>query len=164
MPCMGLGDDAWDNLLQWHHRTLRGCFSRHSGQKVGSEGDGFFVVFEAISSAANCASDIQRALARHRQDNGFAPEVRKGTVPAGCRRDNRLASRFRLGRSIWACHRRHSRTQGPSLKSSPRPTAEATFPPPIPIPLITIRIGRVLLVHVYGCARLSRSGRGGDCV
>jgi class 3 adenylate cyclase len=77
-----LGDEAWDNLQRWHHRTLRGCFEAHEGEEVGHEGDGFFVAFPAADAALDCAIAIQRALAAHRTDHGFAPRVRIGVHTA----------------------------------------------------------------------------------
>ena len=73
-----LGDGAWDNLQRWHHRTLRSCFEGHGGEEVDHEGDGFFVAFPGADAALDCAIAIQRALAAHRTDHGFAPAVRIG--------------------------------------------------------------------------------------
>jgi class 3 adenylate cyclase len=77
-----LGDDAWENLLAWHDRTLRACFDRHTGKEVKHEGDGFFVAFADPGSALECATDIQHSLAHHRRDHGFAPKVRVGVHTA----------------------------------------------------------------------------------
>ena len=41
-------------------------------------GDGFFVAFGQPDDGIACATAIQRALARHRVDHGFAPSVRIG--------------------------------------------------------------------------------------
>ena len=41
-------------------------------------GDGFFVAFRQPDDGVACATAIQRALARHRADHGFAPTVRIG--------------------------------------------------------------------------------------
>ncbi len=73
-----LGDDAWENLLAWHDRTLRGCFTAHGGEEVKHEGDGFFVAFADADTALRCAVEVQRTLASHRRDHGFAPQVRIG--------------------------------------------------------------------------------------
>jgi len=73
-----LGDDAWEGMLAWHDRTLRACFDAHSGEEVKHEGDGFFVAFPDARSAIEGAGAIQRALADHRRDHGFAPQVRIG--------------------------------------------------------------------------------------
>jgi DNA-binding SARP family transcriptional activator/class 3 adenylate cyclase len=73
-----LGDDAWDHLLHWHDETLRSLFASHGGEEVNRIGDGFFVAFDGPKAAAECAKAIQQALARHRNEHGFAPQVRIG--------------------------------------------------------------------------------------
>jgi class 3 adenylate cyclase len=73
-----IGDDAWGELLQWHDRELRSAFASHSGEVVNNTGDGFFVAFERATDGTECAVDIQRRLARHRREHGFAPTVRIG--------------------------------------------------------------------------------------
>jgi class 3 adenylate cyclase len=73
-----LGDDAWGSLLDWHHRTLRRCFGASNGREVNHEGDGFFVSFTDPMPAVECAIAIQRTLAEHRLEHGFAPQVRIG--------------------------------------------------------------------------------------
>ena len=73
-----LGDDAWGNLLDWHDRTLRQCFHAASGREINHEGDGFFVSFADSFDAVECAIAIQRTLADHRREHGFAPQVRIG--------------------------------------------------------------------------------------
>lgn len=73
-----LGDAAWRSLLQWHDDTLRDVFTRYGGTVVNPTGDGFFVVFDSAASAMDAAIAIQRALADHRRQHGFAPPVRIG--------------------------------------------------------------------------------------
>jgi class 3 adenylate cyclase len=73
-----MGDAAWEPLLQWHDRTLRAEFDRWSGEEIKHGGDGFFVAFGDADDAIGCAAAIQRALARHRAEHGFAPSVRIG--------------------------------------------------------------------------------------
>ena len=73
-----IGDAAWGDLLHWHDRELRASFVSHRGEEVHSLGDGFFVAFEHATDALECAVDIQRRLARHRREHGFAPAVRIG--------------------------------------------------------------------------------------
>ncbi len=73
-----IGDAAWAELLDWHDRELRAAFARHDGLEVVHTGDGFFVSFERAGAAVDCAIDIQRRLARHRREHGFAPWVRIG--------------------------------------------------------------------------------------
>lgn len=73
-----LGDAAWEPLLRWHDRTLRAEFDRWNGEEVKHGGDGFFVAFGDADDAVGCAVGIQRALARHRAEHGFALSVRIG--------------------------------------------------------------------------------------
>ena len=73
-----MGDEAWEQLLRWHDRTLRAEFARWRGEEVKHGGDGFFVAFGQPDDGIGCAAAIQRALARHRAEHGFAPIVRIG--------------------------------------------------------------------------------------
>lgn len=73
-----IGDAAWGELLQWHDRELRSAFANHRGEEVNPTGDGFFVAFERAIDGLECGVDIQRRLARHRHEHGFAPTVRIG--------------------------------------------------------------------------------------
>ena len=73
-----MGDGAWLELLRWHDETLRSTFASHQGEEVGTTGDGFFVSFDSPDAALACAVAIQRRLADHRRQHGFAPQVRIG--------------------------------------------------------------------------------------
>jgi class 3 adenylate cyclase len=73
-----IGDAAWEPLLQWHDRTLRAEFERWNGEEIKHGGDGFFVAFGDADDGIECAAAIQRALARHRAEHGFALSVRIG--------------------------------------------------------------------------------------
>jgi class 3 adenylate cyclase len=73
-----LGDTAWDELLQWHDRTLREAIQNAGGQEVKQEGDGFFAAFDEPTSAIRCAAAIQQRLSLNRKEHGFAPQVRIG--------------------------------------------------------------------------------------
>jgi class 3 adenylate cyclase len=73
-----IGDDAWQSLVDWHDRTLRQLFADHGGEEVDHAGDGFFVAFDAPAPAVACAAAVQRRLAEHRRESGFAPDVRIG--------------------------------------------------------------------------------------
>jgi class 3 adenylate cyclase len=84
-----IGDDAWSELLHWHDRELRAAFASHGGEEVSHTGDGFFVAFERAVEGIECAVDIQRRLARHRREHGFAPRVRIGLHAAEATRDGR---------------------------------------------------------------------------
>jgi predicted ATPase/class 3 adenylate cyclase len=50
-------------LLGRHGELLRMAFEAHGGVEVSTEGDGFFIVFERATAAAQAAIDAQRALA-----------------------------------------------------------------------------------------------------
>jgi eukaryotic-like serine/threonine-protein kinase len=73
-----LGDEPWRNVVAWHDRTLRALFAAHGGREISNAGDGFFVAFSTPGEAVACAKAIQRSLAAHRRDSGFAPAVRIG--------------------------------------------------------------------------------------
>lgn len=73
-----IGDEAWGELLRWHDRELRAAFASHRGEVVNHTGDGFFVAFERGIDGLACAVDVQRRLARHRHEHGFAPTIRIG--------------------------------------------------------------------------------------
>ena len=73
-----MGDDNWEQLLRWHDRILRAEFARWRGEEVKHGGDGFFVAFGQPDDGIGCATAIQRSLARHRADHGFAPTIRIG--------------------------------------------------------------------------------------
>jgi class 3 adenylate cyclase len=73
-----IGDEEWHDLLHWHDEALRHCFRENGGDEVDHTGDGFFVAFPDARAALECAASIQRKLAEHRRDHGFAPKVRIG--------------------------------------------------------------------------------------
>jgi class 3 adenylate cyclase len=73
-----IGDASWQELLRWHDRTLRSAIAKNGGEEVRHTGDGFFVAFADPHSGVDCAVDIQRQLASHRRQHGFAPLVRIG--------------------------------------------------------------------------------------
>jgi class 3 adenylate cyclase len=73
-----MGDEAWNEVLRWHDQALRGLFAQHGGEEIDHAGDGFFVSFEQPDRSIECAVQIQRTLANHRRNHGFAPQVRIG--------------------------------------------------------------------------------------
>lgn len=73
-----MGDAAWDSALRWHDAALRSLFADHEGEVLKHTGDGFFAAFDDPRRAVDCAVAIQRTLARHRSEHGFAPDVRIG--------------------------------------------------------------------------------------
>jgi class 3 adenylate cyclase len=83
-----IGDASWQELLRWHDRTLRAAVESAGGEDVRHTGDGFFVSFGDPRSGVECAVDIQRRLAKHRSEHGFAPLVRIGLHIAAATRTN----------------------------------------------------------------------------
>jgi class 3 adenylate cyclase len=77
-----IGDNAWHDVVRWHDDALRGLFATHGGEEVDHAGDGFFVAFDNVISAIECAATIQRMLSEHRRTQGFAPQVRIGVHSA----------------------------------------------------------------------------------
>ncbi|MDP9333801.1 MAG: hypothetical protein M3Q30_10900 [Actinomycetota bacterium] len=75
-----MGDERWSSVLRWHDRAIREALANHDGVEVKQRGggDGFFAVFLVAKHAMDCAIDIQRGFADHRDANGFAPELRIG--------------------------------------------------------------------------------------
>jgi class 3 adenylate cyclase len=73
-----IGDQSWTELVAWLDGSMRESFRSHGGEEVDHAGDGFFVAFPDSKSALDCAVSIQRDLADHRRQHGFAPRVRIG--------------------------------------------------------------------------------------
>ncbi len=73
-----LGDAAWEDVMRWHNETLQAVIDAHEGEVVHGTGDGFFAAFGDAGSAISCAVAIQRTLADHRREHGFAPRIRIG--------------------------------------------------------------------------------------
>jgi class 3 adenylate cyclase len=73
-----IGDSAWEDLLRWHDKELRSVFASHRGEVVNHTGDGFFVAFDRSVDAVAAAVTVQRRLAAHRRESGFALMVRIG--------------------------------------------------------------------------------------
>jgi class 3 adenylate cyclase len=81
-----LGNESWERLLRWHDDVLREIVGKSGGVVVTSMGDGFFVAFDTAVQGIDCARSIQRALADHRHDSGFALSVRIGLHTAEANR------------------------------------------------------------------------------
>jgi adenylate cyclase len=61
-------------LLDEQRRLLRAAFARHGGREIEAVGDGFFVEFPSALGGAECAVDIQQALAE--RNAAAAPDRR----------------------------------------------------------------------------------------
>ncbi|HEU5143774.1 MAG TPA: adenylate/guanylate cyclase domain-containing protein [Dermatophilaceae bacterium] len=73
----GLGP-RWGEALSAHRAILRRAFASHGGYEVGTEGDGFFVVFTSATEALLAAVAAQRGLAEHDWPDGRPLRVRIG--------------------------------------------------------------------------------------
>lgn len=96
-----IGDEAWSGLVAWLDGSMRECFRSHGGEEVDHAGDGFFVAFPDSKSALECAVSIQRNLADHRRQHGFAPRVRIGIHATSA---SHAAGRYR-GRGVHEASR-----------------------------------------------------------
>ena len=47
-----IGDQAWEQLLRWHNKTLRSLFAGAGGNEVENTGDGFFASFDRLQAEA----------------------------------------------------------------------------------------------------------------
>jgi predicted ATPase/class 3 adenylate cyclase len=70
--------DRYGEALSDHRVLLRAAFETWHGREISTEGDSFFVVFEAAGDAVACALAAQRALAGHDWPDGDAVRVRMG--------------------------------------------------------------------------------------
>jgi class 3 adenylate cyclase len=52
------GDVAWKQLLEHHHRIVRGQLARYRGTEMDTAGDGFFATFDGPARAVRCALAI----------------------------------------------------------------------------------------------------------
>ena len=57
-----LGDRRWKELLEEHHRRVRGQLTRFRGTEVDTAGDGFFATFDGPARAVRCARAIAEVV------------------------------------------------------------------------------------------------------
>jgi len=57
-----LGDRAWRDLVEQHHRTTRTLLARYRGAEIDTAGDGFFASFDGPARAVRCARAIADAV------------------------------------------------------------------------------------------------------
>lgn len=73
-----LGDRGWRDLLEHHHRVVRGELERYRGKEIDNAGDGFFASFDGPARAIRCALAIRDGLRR------IGLEVRAGIHTGEC--------------------------------------------------------------------------------
>ncbi|MEW1953357.1 adenylate/guanylate cyclase domain-containing protein [Terrabacter sp. NPDC080008] len=69
---------AYADALGAHRRILRSAWAAHRGTELGTEGDSFFVAFEAAGDAVSAAVRAQRELTRFSWPEGERVRVRMG--------------------------------------------------------------------------------------
>jgi len=74
-----LGDVQWQQLIQEHHRLIRGYLARYRGRELDTAGDGFFAAFDGPVRAIRCAQAIESAVA------GLGIQLRSGLHTGECR-------------------------------------------------------------------------------
>jgi class 3 adenylate cyclase len=57
-----LGDAAWHDLLERHHRVVRNELSKFAGAEQDTAGDGFFATFDGPARAVRCGQAIAQAV------------------------------------------------------------------------------------------------------
>ena len=97
-------------LLEEHREILREIFPRFNGTEIKTIGDAFLVEFNSALEAAQCAIEIQRALAHRNHD--VAAERRIELKIGGSHWRCRPSRRRRLRR--WSEHRVADRAGGRS--------------------------------------------------
>lgn len=81
-----MGDRAWRDLIERHHRFVRGVLSRWRGREVDTAGDGFFATFDGPARAIHCAEAIVDGV------RSMGLEVRAGLHAGECEiADNKVA-------------------------------------------------------------------------
>ncbi|MHB8588483.1 MAG: adenylate/guanylate cyclase domain-containing protein [Candidatus Dormibacteraceae bacterium] len=145
-----IGDQAWADVVRWHDQALRALIQQHGGEEVDHAGDGFFVAFPDARDAVDCACAIQRRLAAHRREHGFAPRVRIGVhaaaatrVGAGYRGSGvhqaaRIAARAGAD-EILATASTASLLSGRVIRSDPRPVTLKGIARPVEVVTIEWR-------------------------
>jgi predicted ATPase/class 3 adenylate cyclase/tetratricopeptide (TPR) repeat protein len=70
--------DAYADTLDRHREILREAWLRNGGHEIDTEGDAFFVVFDAAAEAIVACAEGQRALAAEAWPSGAPVRVRMG--------------------------------------------------------------------------------------
>jgi class 3 adenylate cyclase len=68
-----LGDDELYRLVKIHDDLVRNTLLKHAGRDVKHTGDGILASFTDVFAAVSAAQDMQKAFARHREENPNDP-------------------------------------------------------------------------------------------
>ena len=74
-----VGDRRWQQIVEEHHRLVRGCLARFRGRELDTAGDGFFAAFDGPVRGIRCAQAIVEGV------RGLGLEVRAGLHTGECR-------------------------------------------------------------------------------
>jgi len=83
--------DRYADALSAQRALLRAAFADYGGQEMGTEGDGFFVVFGSAADAVHSCVVAQRALSGHDWPDGIPVRVRGLPLGPRPRRSRRVA-------------------------------------------------------------------------
>ena len=75
-----LGDESWGALLNRFYAVVREELSRHQGEEIGTQGDGFLATFDGPARAIRCAGAVRDAA------RPLGLEVRSGIHCGECER------------------------------------------------------------------------------
>ncbi len=75
---LGRLGDRYGQALSAYRTIMRTAIREHRGHEIGTEGDGFFVVFRSAADAVGCCAAAQRALGRPEWPADAAVRVRMG--------------------------------------------------------------------------------------
>jgi predicted ATPase/class 3 adenylate cyclase len=73
-----VGDTAYRDILEEHHRLMRDAFDGVGGVEIDTQGDAFFVAFQEAAGAVAGAVQAQRNISGHGWPEGVAIRVRMG--------------------------------------------------------------------------------------
>ncbi len=73
-----IGQAAYAAVLTDHHSIIRSGIAAHEGKEMGTQGDGFFVVFSSPSACVSAVLETQRALSSHEWPADEHVRVRMG--------------------------------------------------------------------------------------
>jgi class 3 adenylate cyclase len=57
-----IGDRAWGELIEDHHRLVRSLLTQYRGREHDTAGDGFFASFDGPARGVRCALEITKAV------------------------------------------------------------------------------------------------------